>query len=153
VRTNKRVPRSRNVESGIQPVGDPLTVHIIDGAVSALRVDDVSMKEEERRFTIRLLHWRGWIPWQERPHLWGHSLSFQFLPWNTEQTNGVLQVSLESLWSRGDSLEAGAPHGQSSGQDQSLPLCGHRQGILRPPVRRLAAKTSLGLHQGYLLLH
>lgn len=42
--------------------GDPLTVRIIDSVVSALWVDDVSMKEGERRqFTIRLWHWRGWI--------------------------------------------------------------------------------------------
>ena len=52
----QRAPRSSNVDGGIQPVGDPLTVTIIDSGAPALWVKDAMVEEDEGllTFTIKL---------------------------------------------------------------------------------------------------
>ena len=52
----QRAPRSSNVDGGIQPVGDPLTVTIIDSDAPALWVKDAMVEEDEGllTFTIKL---------------------------------------------------------------------------------------------------
>ncbi len=52
----QHAPRSSNVDGGIQPVGDPLTVTIIDGGAPALWVKDAMVEEDEGllTFTIKL---------------------------------------------------------------------------------------------------
>ena len=52
----QHAPRSSNVDGGIQPVGDPLTVTIIDSGAPALWVKDAMVEEDEGllTFTIKL---------------------------------------------------------------------------------------------------
>ena len=52
----QHAPRSSNVDGGIQPVGDPLTVTIIDSDAPALWVKDATVEEDEGllTFTIKL---------------------------------------------------------------------------------------------------